>query len=87
MIPKSNLNAIALKYPKNADAPVIAAKGKGFVAEQILKIAEKNQIPVVKDEILANVLSVEEIGECIPENTWLAVAQIFAMILDMEKRN
>ena len=51
----------------------------------MVQIAEENGIPVVEDEITENVLSVAEIGECIPECTWQAVAGIFAMIRDLER--
>lgn len=78
------LRAVALKYPKDAQAPVIVAKAKSHLAQKMIEIAEENNIPVVKDELVENILSIEEIGECIPENTWQAVAEIFAMIMDLE---
>ena len=31
---KYELKAVALKYPKNADAPFLCAKGKGEVAKK-----------------------------------------------------
>lgn len=84
---KPKLSAVALKYPKNADAPIIVAKAKSHLAQKMIEIAKENDIPIVKDELVENILSVEEIGECIPENTWQAVAQIFAMIMNLENNN
>lgn len=82
---KENIKAVALKYPENKEAPVIAAKEKGLLAKRMLQIAEENNIPVVEDSLLTDVLTVAEIGECIPEETWKAVASIFAYIQRVEK--
>lgn len=76
--------AVALKYPKDADAPFITAKESGFLAARMLEIAEENNIPVVKDPELVNVLSLSRVGQCIPEETWMAVASIFAYIKKAE---
>ena len=81
----AKFSAVALKYPENAAAPLITAREKGILARRMVQIAEENGIPVVEDEITENVLSVAEIGECIPECTWQAVAGIFAMIRDLER--
>ncbi|MCR5079966.1 MAG: EscU/YscU/HrcU family type III secretion system export apparatus switch protein [Treponema sp.] len=77
--------AISLKYPENADAPFITSKSSGAIAERMIEIAKENDIPVVENDILANVLSLHEIGTCIPESTWKAVASIFAVIGESER--
>ena len=82
---KNKFSAVALKYPPYAEAPVITAREKGFLAERMLKIAGENGVPVVKDEAVTDVLSLAEIGDCIPECAWLAVAGIFAMIRNLEE--
>ncbi|MBS7240862.1 MAG: EscU/YscU/HrcU family type III secretion system export apparatus switch protein [Treponema sp.] len=82
---KNNLLAVSLKYPENVDAPLITAKTSGIFAKKMVEIARENGIPVVVDDILANVLSVHQIGECIPEATWEAVASVFSMISFLEK--
>lgn len=79
-------SAVALKYPENADLPFISAKAKGKLAEKLIEIAEKNKIPVVKDEFVANILSVQEIGSAIPESTWEIVAKIFAAVVEANKK-
>lgn len=80
------LKAVALKYPEGADAPFICAKSKGKVAEQLLKIAEEHSVPVVENELLTDVLTVQEIGAAIPEETWEVVAKIFAFIIKNDQR-
>lgn len=72
--------AVALKYPEGAGAPFIAASAKGFLAQKMLEVAAEKQIPVSENAALADFLSVQEIGQTIPEETWEAVAKIFAFI-------
>ncbi len=81
-----NLKALALKYPQGAEAPFIIANESGFLAGKMLEIAEENNIPLVENADLTNVLSFANVGDCIPEETWLAVASIFAYISKSEKR-
>ncbi|MCI7440894.1 MAG: EscU/YscU/HrcU family type III secretion system export apparatus switch protein [Treponema sp.] len=83
---KNSKFAVSLKYPENLCAPVITSKSSGIVAQRMIEIAEENGIPVVEDDVLANVLSIKQVGECIPESTWEAVASIFAFIKLMEER-
>lgn len=78
--------AVALKYPSGADAPFIAAKAKGVLAERLIAIAEEQHIPVVENKIAADILTFEEIGACIPEETWEIIAKIFAFVVDNNKK-
>lgn len=78
--------AVCLKYPENAEAPFIAAKGRGVAAERIEEIARQNHIPVVEDLNLANVLYMEDAGKLIPEELYEALAKIFAFIMLAEKK-
>ncbi|MBQ8014297.1 MAG: EscU/YscU/HrcU family type III secretion system export apparatus switch protein [Treponema sp.] len=78
-------SAVALRYPEWAEAPYISAKAKGSVAERLVEIARENQVPVVEDTALANVLSIQNIGSLIPEETYSALATIFAFIVNLEK--
>ncbi|WP_096189144.1 EscU/YscU/HrcU family type III secretion system export apparatus switch protein [Evansella halocellulosilytica] len=80
--------AIALGYESSVDyAPVVKAKGKGYVAEEIIKRAKEEQIPIQEDHSLVEVLSQLEINEKIPPELYSVVAEIFAFIyqLDREK--
>ncbi|HAH60525.1 MAG TPA: flagellar protein FhlB [Treponema sp.] len=78
--------AVALKYPEGAPAPFVTAAARGMLAEKILEIAEKNSIPVVKNDDMADVLSVREIGSFVPEETWNVLAAVFAFVLNTEGR-
>lgn len=83
---KPRKSAVALKYLPENGAPIIAASAKGVLAECIIETARKENIPIVEDEIMNEILSVQEIGACIPEETWEAVAKIFAAVVEIEKK-
>ena len=72
--------AVALKYNKELPAPFITAKGHGFVADKLIKIAENYNIPLVKDDLLSETLFMIEPGEYIPEEVFEIVAQILVFI-------
>ena len=78
---KSEKKAVALKYAEGFDAPIVMAKGKGFLAEQILKSATENNIHVCENAKLVDVLGFSEIGSCVPAETWPILAEIFVVIL------
>ncbi|MFI4983566.1 MAG: EscU/YscU/HrcU family type III secretion system export apparatus switch protein [Rickettsiales bacterium] len=79
--------AVALKYKRENPAPKIAAKGQGTVAEQIIKIAEKNNISIVKDEDLTAILSILEVDDYIPFEAYAAVAGILQVLHAANKIN
>lgn len=79
--------AVALKYPDGAGAPLIAASAKGFLAQKLLELAKKENVPIVEDKGLAEFLTVQEIGAAVPEETWEALAKIFAFVLSVERKN
>lgn len=80
----SKIKAVALKYPKDAATPFICASGKGEVAKNILDIAQKNNIPIVENSDLTDVLTLQEIGTIIPEETWELIANIFSYIIEQD---
>lgn len=84
---KSEKKAVAVTYSNDAEIPFIAASAKGLLAERMLSIAETEKIPIVHDENLSEILSLQEIGTCIPEETWIVMAKIFAFIKKFEERN
>jgi Uncharacterized homolog of the cytoplasmic domain of flagellar protein FhlB len=82
----SEKKSVALKYPDGAPAPFITACAKGALAQKILEIAEENSIPVVKNKETADILSVQEIGSFVPEETWTILAAVFAFVKNTEGR-
>ena len=80
------LKAVALKYPCGSDAPFIAAKAKGVLAQKLVQIAEEQKIPVVEDKIATDILTAEEIGAWIAEETLKIIAQVFGFVMDDNKK-
>ncbi len=72
--------AVALKYPSQASAPFIVAKGRGELAEKILKVANECKVPIEKNLQLVDILTIQEVGSCIPTETYEIVAKIFAFV-------
>ncbi|WP_164930594.1 EscU/YscU/HrcU family type III secretion system export apparatus switch protein [Aquifex aeolicus] len=73
--------AVALKYnPEEDRAPVIVAKGRGEVAEKIIKIAKEKGIPITEDENLVEALIKIDLYEEIPPELYEAVAKVIAFV-------
>ncbi|MDH5659516.1 MAG: EscU/YscU/HrcU family type III secretion system export apparatus switch protein [Gammaproteobacteria bacterium] len=69
--------AVALKYD-GQNAPQVTAKGSQELAEQIIELAKKHNIPLSENKELVTLLSTLELGEEIPEILYLAVAEVIA---------
>jgi flagellar biosynthesis protein len=79
--------AVALRYDEEKDAsPRVIARGKGTVAEKILEIAEKNDIPIREDADLAQSLAQLDLGEMIPGELYPAVAEVLAYVYRINNR-
>lgn len=79
--------AAALKYDiDNQNAPTLTAKGKGETANNIIKLARENNIPIKKDEDLIELLSQIDINKEIPTSMYKAVAEIFSFIYDVSNK-
>ncbi len=74
--------AVALRYHSGYDpAPVVVAKGRGLIAQQIYRLAWRHSVPVVHRPLLARLIfrAVPE-GRAIPPTIYQAVAEILAFI-------
>lgn len=69
--------AVALQYD-GKNAPKVTAKGEGFTAQQILAIAEKHGVPLQNEPELARVLAQVPLGDEIPQQLYIAVAEVIA---------
>nr|WP_295973868.1 EscU/YscU/HrcU family type III secretion system export apparatus switch protein [uncultured Bacillus sp.] len=73
--------AVALSYNEQAaTAPAVVAKGKGLIAEKIIAQAKEHQVPIQEDPSLVELLGKLNINEKIPEELYLAVAEVFSFI-------
>lgn len=80
--------SIAIRYERNKDlAPVVIAKGSGYVALKIREIAKEHKIPIMEDKPLAQTLfKTVDIGEVIPEALYKAVAEILAYVYRLKNK-
>lgn len=82
-----NKKAIALKYEKGEfKAPHVAAKGRGDLAERIIAIAKKHDVPIHNDADLVEILDKVEIEQEIPLEVYTVVAEIFSYIYKVNKK-
>lgn len=77
--------AIALAYDSNDEAPTVIASGKGALAERIIEKAQEADVPVHRDDKLADTLSRLEIGDMIPPELYEVVAEILVFVDAMDK--
>lgn len=83
---KKEALAAAIKYDSSTDsAPILAARGRGFIAEKIIEIAEQFGIPIKNDPDLVQVLSKLEVGTEIPVELYRAVAEILAFVYSLNE--
>ena len=83
--------AVALSYERGKpSAPVVTAKGKGYIAQTIIELAKKHGVEIRQDSDLALLLSKIDIDTPIPVEAYAAVAEILAYIYkvnDQAKRH
>ncbi len=77
--------AIALEYDPVDDAPRVLASGTGVLAEKIIEKAKEANVPIHRDDKLADTLSRLEIGEMIPPELYEVVAEILVFVDGMDK--
>jgi len=74
---KPGRSAVALHYDGEG-APRVSAKGLGAVADEIIRVAEEHGVPLEEDAELAALLGQLDLGDEVPEELWLAVAEVLA---------
>lgn len=77
--------AIALEYNPDEEAPKVIATGRGQLAERIIEKAKESDVPVHRDDRLADTLSRLEIGDAIPPELYEVVAEILVFVDAMDK--
>lgn len=77
--------AVALSYEPDDDAPKVIASGKGALAERIIEKAQEADVPVHRDDKLADTLSRLDIGDMIPPELYEVVAEILVFVDAMDK--
>ena len=79
-------SAVSLKYrPESDSAPRITAKGRGKIAEKIIKIAKEHNIYIHEDPDMIEVLSQFDINDEIPPDLYLVAAELLAFVYSLNK--
>jgi flagellar biosynthesis protein len=76
--------AVALQYGESG-APRVTAKGQGALAERILALAIEAGVPIQKDADLTGLLSACELDREIPEELYVAVAELLVFLRGLEQ--
>ncbi|RKP55439.1 FhlB domain-containing protein [Cohnella endophytica] len=83
-IPKK---AVALKYePEQGSAPTVIAKGQGVIADEIMRRAQENGIPMQEDSSLVEVLSKLDLNQEIPSELYQLVAEVLSFVYRSDRR-
>ncbi|MGN1196588.1 MAG: EscU/YscU/HrcU family type III secretion system export apparatus switch protein [Acetatifactor sp.] len=77
--------AISLEYNPDEEAPKVIASGRGVLAEKIIEKAKESDVPIHRDDKLADTLSRLEIGDMIPPELYEVVAEILIFVDSMDR--
>jgi flagellar biosynthesis protein len=78
--------AAALSYRDGMTAPVVVARGRGLVAEEIVRRANEHGVAIQVSGNLATLLTQVEVGHAIPPQLFEAVAELLAWLYRLEGR-
>jgi len=77
--------SIAIVYARGQmDAPCVVAKGADLLAMRIREIARENHVPLVENVAVARALYQVELGGAVPEEMFVAVAEILAYVYKLK---
>jgi flagellar biosynthetic protein FlhB len=87
VITNPNEFAIALEYRPEMPAPVVLAKGRNLLAQQIKQVARWHGIALVENPPLAHALyRAVEVGQSIPPKLYAVVAAVLAAVYRAQER-
>jgi len=72
-----NKRAVGLKYEQGG-APKVIAKGYGELAQEIITLAQENDVMIHQDEQLSQFLHQLDLGQEIPKELYIVIAELIA---------
>jgi flagellar biosynthetic protein FlhB len=80
--------AVAIKYDREEmEAPLVVAKGMGFIAQKIREVAGENDVPLVENKPLARGLYKSvQVGDVVPVEFYKAVAEVLSYVYTLNRR-
>ncbi len=79
--------AAALQYdPLKSEPPQVLAVGRGATAEEIVRVAKEQGIPLYEDAGLVEALARLDITEYIPRELYTVVAEVLAYVYRIDEK-
>jgi flagellar biosynthesis protein len=78
--------AAALSYQDKDGAPIVTAKGEGYVADEIVKRAVEAGVPVHISRELAALIQDVPLDHPIPPQLYRVIAELLAWVYQLEHR-
>ena len=78
--------AIALAYAPGDTAPRIVAKGRGLIADEIIRRAHQHGVFVHESPELVTLLMHSNLDDRIPAQLYVAIAELLAWIYRLERK-
>lgn len=85
MKPPDDATAVALRYADGDAAPVVVAKGRGVVADEIVRRAREAGVFVHGSRELVALLIQVDLDARIPPALYVAVAQLLAWLAHVDR--
>ncbi len=77
--------AVALAYREGQIAPKIVAKGRGLIAQEIIRRAKESGVYVHESSELVALLMQVDLDDRIPPQLYVAVAELLAWLYHLEQ--
>ena len=78
--------AVALTYASGDAAPRVVAKGRGLIAEEIIRRAHEHGVYVHESPELVSLLVQVDLDDRIPPQLYIAVAELLAWLYRVESQ-
>lgn len=78
--------AVALAYAPGEAAPKVVAKGRGLIADEIVRRAREHGVYVHESKELVSLLLQVDLDAHIPPQLYVAVAELLAWLYRVENR-
>jgi flagellar biosynthesis protein len=75
--PQPYTTAVAMHWD-GTGAPRVTAKGRGYLADEIIALAEQHHVPLREEPALVDLLIRVDLGAQIPPSLYVAVAEVIA---------
>ncbi|MDP1557328.1 MAG: EscU/YscU/HrcU family type III secretion system export apparatus switch protein [Nitrosomonas sp.] len=82
---KTCQTAVALTYRTGQAAPIVVAKGRGIIAEEIIRRGKESEVYVHESAELVALLMQVNLDDRIPPQLYVVVAELLAWLYRLEK--